>query len=151
MTSDIYGNMLNLIEKMFFCEQCKKYRNFLPVRKSSANGQFPQILEWFAQKSAETLRRRKISTLGNQKKFQHFKQWKLRLLLFTYVFYSAQVWLFQWNMSDMILLRFCLLPELQRTVQFWNFHHHMSFYDSWHLFAVIRVVEYAVCRYSIFP
>ena len=89
MTSDIYGHMLNLIEKMFFCEQCKKYRNFLPVRKFSTNGQFPQILEWFAQKSAETLRWRKISTLGNQKKFQHFKQWKLRLLLFTCLLFSA--------------------------------------------------------------
>ena len=71
MTTDIYAYILCLLETMFFFLNSTKnigtLRNLL-VRKPSANGQFPQILRRFSQKCVETIRRRKISTLGNQTK-----------------------------------------------------------------------------------
>ena len=53
--------------EIFFFMNTAKNNGTLPnplVRKSSANGQLPQILEQFARKSAETIHRRKISTPG---------------------------------------------------------------------------------------
>ena len=110
-----------------------------PVWKSSASGQFPQILRRLTRKSVETVHRRKTSTPKNQKIFRHFTRWKLRLLLFVCDFYSAQVSYVSYD---------CLrLLELQKTTWFWNFHHCMSLHDPCHLFAVNREVEYVVCRY----
>ena len=107
------SSLLNLIEIMFFCNDSKNIGN-LPnflCTKSSANGQFLQILGWFVRQSMETVCWWKISTPGNQRKFRHFTQWKLIFLLFTFVFYY---------MFHMTLLRFCYLSELKKRHNFEN-------------------------------
>ena len=93
----IFVRMHYMPLKWWFFVNAAKNTGTLPnllVRKPSANGQFPQITR-FTRKYVETVCRRKMSTSGNQKKFLHFTQGKLRLLLFTYVLYSAQVEVFQ--------------------------------------------------------
>ena len=79
MTSDIFVHIF---------VKTAKNTGTLPnarVRKSTINRSFPQILCRFTQKSAEAVRQQEISTPRYQEKFPHFTQWKLRLLLFTYL------------------------------------------------------------------